>query len=349
MFANLVASRDNDVEMKLKRTPMTAQEGGLITRLFRRFALFGCVVLYFLFLEMRLTIPDSDLTRVVEEFSTIGMSEYNWREPLYWATGKLLTGIIGDAWISIIVLDLVGFFCLFLALRKYEVATPFIIALFLSPLFVLGINNIHRQLIGFAVWLLIERETLDRGPYRVFYLHLIPLLIHSSMGVLSLIYFLCYSVIKRDFIILTSIIFLSIFSIGFFSGTLSGVFREGTDVTTSLGAYILWSLALAIPVMFAARKSGFVILFYGLGTIASTVLFVWSGGSSGSRFFVMFITVVAIWVVSRILSVMNHKGPVYFTILYMICVLIIAPTFFNDFSYEMLRSAVMRVQFGMDY
>ena len=349
MLSKLIVSRDRDVGTEPMRTSLAEGKGDPIARVFRVLVLLGCLVLYLLFVEMRVTIPGSDLTRVVEEFSAIGMSEYNWREPLYWATGKILTGILGDAWVSIIALDLVGLCCLSLALRKYTVPTPFIIALFFSPLFVLGINNIHRQLIGFAVWLLVERETLDRGPYKVFYLHIIPFLVHTSMGILSLIYFICYSVIRRDFFILFSIIFVSAFFTGFFASDLSELFREGTDVSTSIGVYVAWSLVLGIPMMLAARNEGFMILFYGLGFVASTGLFILSGGSSGSRFFVMFITVVAIWVVSRVLALTKRKGTAYFITLYMISVLIVAPTFFNNFSFEMLRSAVMRVQFGMDY
>ncbi|MFL0355225.1 EpsG family protein [Erythrobacter sp. GH1-10] len=349
MPANLTTSREPGAASGIRLAAAQVKQRREGSRVARWAAVIACIPLYFLFLEVRVTIPDSDLTRVVEEFVSIGMSSYNLREPLYWAPGKLLTAIFDDGWIAIFLLDIAVFACLLFAFRSRPLPAVFIIALFLSPLFVLGINNIHRQLVGFAVWLVVERTTLERGPYKTFAWHLIPFLIHTSMGILSLIYYICYALIKRDIIILSAIGASILIVVGLFPDAVAGFFREGTETTTSLVVYSAWAFAVAFPVIAAARKTPFIILFYLLGAAASAVLFTFSGGSSGSRFFIMFITIVSIWVVGRVLPE-SDDGPILrLGFLLAICALLAGPTFATDFSMEILRSAVLRVPFGGTY
>lgn len=304
-----------------------------------------CLSVYLSFIEVRLTIPDSDLTRVVTEFVTWDMSAYNWREPLYWFSGKLLTRYTDDPWVAIIILDVCVVLLLYFALKDYNLPPIFFLALLLSPLFVLGFNNIHRQLCGLAAWLLVERRTNANGPYKGVVWHAIPFMIHSSAGVLSIIYYFAYAIVRRDIVILCGIAGFALVFSGLYPQVLAALARDGTETNTSLELYLAWAAACAFPIFYASSRVPFIIIFYVVGIFASAGLFVFSGGSSGSRFFMTIITVSSIWVVSRIVPNVYRGKISHPIIVTAIGLLLTLPTFFNKFSSTILLAAFTGKEF----
>lgn len=303
--------------------------------------------LYALLLAVRLTIPLSDLTRVVEEFNAIGMSEYNLREPIYWATGKVLTATLDDAWAAIFVLDMASFAMFALAVRNRSLSGFAIICLILSPMILLGICNIHRQMVGFAVWMLIERLTENSKPTRAVPLHVIPFLIHSSMGMLSFIYFFVQACSRRNYPIIFAMASFVLVATLLFGNVLAELFRQGTETNTSVIIYLVWSVAVYAVLAAATGLRNSISFFYVLGVLVAIALFIFSGGSSGSRFFMLVITVTAVWLFGH--QALRDKTPRARLLNILLGVTLVIPSFGSDFSTEILRAAYFRVPFGATY
>jgi hypothetical protein len=303
--------------------------------------------IYVLLLSVRLTIPLSDMARVVEEFNAIGMSDYNLREPIYWATGKILTASLNDAWSAIFVLDMASLVMVAWALRGRSLPGVAIICLVLSPMILLGICNIHRQLVGFAAWLLIERLTEDAKPSRAVALHVIPFLIHSSMGILSFLYFFVQACNRRNYPVIFSLISFVVVSLLLFGNVIAELFRQGTDTNTGVGIYILWAMAIYGILVLSAGWRSMISFFYFLGIAVAIALFIFSGGSSGSRFFMLVITVCSIWLYGE---QSLRDGSVRARVLYLaLSGALLLPSFGSDFSLEILRSTYLGVPFGQTY
>lgn len=304
-------------------------------------------VIYLALLSVRMTIPDSDLTRVVEEFSTIGMSDYNWREPLYWAVGKVLTAATGDAWLAILALDMASLAMVVLATRKRGIPGFAIVCLMLSPMILLGVCNIHRQLVAFSVWLLIERETEDGRQPRSAILHIVPFLIHNSMGILSFVYFFVQAIDRRNYFIIYSLAGIAIIANFIFGSYLADLFRQGTDTNTSVAIYFGWSLIVFIILVIALGLKHILNLLYALLIFVSILLFLFSGGSSGSRFFMLAITVVATWLFGH--SALRDGSFKARILSYCLGLALVLPTFGSDFSREILRAAYFQIPYGTTY
>ena len=295
--------------------------------------------------NLRLTMYNSDLFRNVYEFSALGFSDYNYREPLYWAFGKIVTEISGDPWIAVTTLDVTAAISIFLSLRSRKLSLIAVAALALSPLFVLGICNIHRQFIAFAVWLLVVRRgSDDKIDVKSFY-HGIPFLIHNSLGILSIVYFLAVLVSERRWSLLIALGIVGIALLVGFGNAISGFFREGTDTTTSLGLYLMWSVLVGVVAVLMFPEWRFLRWFAVLGTIFSIVLFVGSGGSSGSRFFMLVVTAMAFWLFDR---QKFEKADFRTTaLLSSLGVLLVVPTLTNAFSRDIVVAAYYDLPFGM--
>jgi hypothetical protein len=303
--------------------------------------------IYFLLLGVRLTIPQSDLTRVVDEFNAIGMSDYNLREPIYWATGKILTVSLNDAWSAIFALDMASLAMVSLALRGRPLPGVAIICLILSPMILLGICNIHRQLVGFAAWLLVERLTEDSKPSHAAALHAIPFLIHSSMGLLSFLYFFVQAYNRRNYSVVFGLMFFVLASLLLFGNVIAELFRQGTETNIGVGIYLAWATVIYGILVFAVGWSSMISSFYSLGIAVAIALFIFSGGSSGSRFFMLVITVCSIWLYGH-QSLRDGSGRARVLILALSAALML-PTFGSDFSLEILRSAYYGTAFGQLY
>ena len=303
--------------------------------------------IYVLLLSVRLTIPLSDMTRVVEEFNAIGMSDYNFREPIYWATGKILTATLNDAWSAIFVLDMASLLMVAWALRGRSLPGIAIICLVLSPMILLGICNIHRQLVGFAAWLLIARLTEDSKPSRTVALHVIPFLIHSSMGILSFLYFFVQACSRRNYSVIFGLLSFVVVSLLLFGNVIAELFRQGTETNTGAIIYLVWALVIYGILIFSVGIRSTISFFYFLGIVVAIALFVFSGGSSGSRFFMLVITVCSIWLFGDE-SLRDGSMRARVLILSLSAALVI-PSFGSDFSLEILRSAYFGVQFGQNY
>lgn len=303
--------------------------------------------IYILLLAVRLTIPLSDLTRVVEEFNAIGMSDYNLREPVYWAAGKFLTATLNDAWAAIFVLDMVSLAMVALAIRGRSLSGIAIVCLILSPMILLGICNIHRQLVGFAAWMLVERLTENSKASRAVPLHVLPFLIHNSMGILSFIYFFVQACARRNYPVIFALLSFVLLAMLLFGNVLAELFRQGTETNTSVTVYLAWSLAVYAILAAATGLRNSISLFYALGVLVAIALFVFSGGSSGSRFFMLVITVTSIWMFGH--EALRKETPRAKLLNLLLGMALVLPTFGSDFSTEILRAAYFQVPFGMTY
>jgi hypothetical protein len=282
---------------------------------------------------------------VVDEFNAIGMSDYNWREPLYWITGKILTELMNDPWAAIIGLDAISAIAVAYAVRGNRRPGIAILAFVLSPMILLGLVNIHRQMVGFAIWMLIERITQGRTSLSTAPWHIIPLMIHSSMGVLSFVYFLAKAVRQKDIVVIFSMSAAIFIAFGVFGETLFQFFRQGTDTSTTIGGYLAWAgLVFPFILLGVGDKNGLV-TFYVLGCIAATVLFIVSGGSSGSRFFMLVITTCTVWAFTTA-ELRLKEGLANTFFIFGLAVALVVPSLVSAFSIEILRAAVLRVPYG---
>lgn len=305
------------------------------------------VYIYVLLLGVRLTIPLSDLTRVVEEFSAIGMSDYNLREPLYWATGKVLTASFNDAWLAIFVLDMASLVMVAIAVRGRSLSGIAIVCLVLSPMILLGICNIHRQLVGFAAWMLVERLTENSKPSRAVPLHMIPFLIHSSMGILSFIYFFVQACSRKNYPVIFALASFVLLAALLFGNVLAELFRQGTETNTSVIIYLGWAIAVYAILAAATGLRNSMSFFYVLGILVAIALFIFSGGSSGSRFFMLVITVTSIWLFGH--QELRSGTPRAKLLNLLLGMALVLPTFGSDFSTDIIRAAYFGVPFGTTY
>ncbi|WP_373476298.1 hypothetical protein [Sphingorhabdus sp.] len=305
------------------------------------------VYIYVLLLGVRLTIPLSDLTRVVEEFSAIGMSDYNLREPLYWATGKVLTASFNDAWLAIFVLDMASLVMVAIAVRGRSLSGIAIVCLVLSPMILLGICNIHRQLVGFAAWMLVERLTENSKPSRAVPLHMIPFLIHSSMGILSFVYFFVQACSRKNYPVIFALASFVLLAALLFGNVLAELFRQGTETNTSVIIYLGWAIAVYAILAAATGLRNSMSFFYVLGILVAIALFIFSGGSSGSRFFMLVITVTSIWLFGH--QALRSGTPRAKLLNLLLGMALVLPTFGSDFSTDIIRAAYFGVPFGATY
>jgi hypothetical protein len=303
-------------------------------------------VAYYFISEVRLTITNSDIYRNIYEFNDLSFSDYNAREPLYWFAGKLSTAMTGDPWRALTYMDIAAFICLFLSLRHRSIAPIAAVGIVLSPLFILGICNIHRQMIGFAAWVLVARSAEGRATGSHPLAHLIPFLIHNSLGILSVAYLTARYISERNWrtIIAIVVVFLIAGLLG--RESIGSYFREGTETNTSLAAYLLWFAAVGAIAIAFFPTSVFFRWYLILGGSLGTVLFVISGGSSGSRFFMMVLTSLALWLFdSEKFRGQGFKSVGYQAVL---AAALILPTISSSFSSDILKAAIYRIPYGVE-
>lgn len=301
-------------------------------------------VFYYGMSEVRPTIIDSDIYRNIYEFNAIGLTDYNLREPIYWLAGKALVEIIGDPWRAIAALDAVAFLCLIAATRWRFLPAVAVIGLLLSPLVVLGLCNIHRQFIGFAVWMLIVSRLSGTKIDARWILHVIPFLIHNSLGILSAVYFLALAITHRNWRVLVAAVIGGTFAAILFGNAIASFFREGTETNTGLLPYLIWASSVG-AILFVYFRSITITHWFLFGGVAvSTLLFQVSGGSSGSRFFLMVVTAAAFWMFDSERLREPKLGAIVIRIA--LALALLSPTLTSSFSRDILLSAYYRIPYG---
>lgn len=304
------------------------------------------VALYVSLDATRRTIFGADLSVVTSEFLQLGMSEYNLREPLYWFSGKLLTEMLGDPWAAVVAMDIIASGLFLVAIWRTNMRSYFIFALLLSPMVLLGFCNIHRQLIGFLVWIFIERFCFNKSTLKTAPLHIIPFLIHSSMGLMSFVYFFSQAVGKKQWKIVGAMAVTSLVFLLLFSDVILTLFRGGAEITTGISLYIAWAALIFILMISVGRPPMQLLIFYILGCVCAIYLFLASAETSGSRFFMLIITTVAVWLMaSDKLSSDDIKArSMRAAIALAICI----PTFTSNFSQDILRATISGKPYGVD-
>jgi hypothetical protein len=218
----------------------------------------------------------------------------------------------------------------------------------LSPLFVLGFTNIHRQLIAFFVWIFVERIIYNNKDKPIYlFLHFIPFLIHSSTGILSYLYFFADAIAERRWKTVFALSILSLFFVFLFGSIIEILFRGGANITTSMTVYLIWSIGVSVLMALTRSIRLNLAIFYVLGCVVSVYLFVGSAETSGSRFFIMIITISVFWMlISRDMNGSGMRDRLFrFLLLALLCL----PTITSDFSSEILRSAITGKPYGMDH
>jgi hypothetical protein len=274
-------------------------------------------VIYYLFAEVRPSIEGSDIFRNIDEFNSIGFSEYNYREPIYWLLGKSLIALTSDGWTVIFIMDLFAFSLLYFTNKRNSIY-PMMIAIMLSPLFVLGISNIHRQMI--------------------------PFMIHNSLGIVSIAFFMARLFEYREWKLLAAIFLILSTTFLIFGNSLAVFFREGTDTKTGMGLYLVWSSVVAGLCIYLSDRRFFLGAFAVLGVSASVLLFQVSGGSSGSRLFMLIVTALVFWAIdSDRLRLGGVVGTAYQVVL---SIVLILPSWNNSFSRDIIVAAYFQVPYG---
>jgi hypothetical protein len=209
-------------------------------------------------------------------------------------------------------------------------------ALMLSPLFVLGFANIHRQMVAIVLWIVISRWNGKNGVLRSSLGGILCFFVHNSIILVVIVDVLAEFFAKKQFLKGFVVIAFMVFGLAIF-GYDSYYFREGTDVGTSSLVYTAWFLALLISgfVGGADKKSIYIII---IGGVLAFLMFEISGGSSGSRMFIAFATIYSIDIqsqpdYSRAITRKNISK-------YSIMILMIAPTFVNDFARSLIFSVI---------
>jgi hypothetical protein len=294
----------------------------------------------------RRTIKGGDLTVVTSEFSQIGMSEYNLREPLYWFVGKILTEILGDPWRAVVIMDLASISLFIFVIWKTGMKSYFFVVLILSPMILLGFSNIHRQLIAFLVWIFIERITFGKSMIRSAPLHLIPFLIHSSMGLMSFVYFIAQGVGKKQWKFVGATTIVSMMFVILFSDVVLSLFRGGGEITTSVTLYVGWAIIIFGLILSVRNNPIELIVFFLVGCGIALFLFSASAETSGSRFFMLIITTTVVWLVAsnKLASDELRVRILRVTAALVICI----PTFTSDFSQDILWATARGLPYGVD-
>jgi hypothetical protein len=309
--------------------------------------LFAAAILYIALDQTRRTIFGADMTNVVNGFSILEMNEVEWREPLYWLFGKYLTLLLNNPWRSVIVVDMIGISAILYTIYRSPARGYLVFFLMLSPLFLLGFTNIHRQLIAFLIWILVERIIFHNKDNKLYLaLHFVPFLIHSSTGILSYLYFLSDSIYQRKWKTVFALTVSSLLFVLLFGDIIQILFRGGANVTTGMAVYVLWAVSVGVLMLAAKSIPLNMAIFYVLGCVVSIYLFVGSAETSGSRFFIMIITTSVVWImISQNMNEFGVKARIYRI---MFLALLCLPTFTSDFSLEILRSAVTGRPYGTD-
>jgi hypothetical protein len=300
-------------------------------------------VIYYLFAEVRPSIEGSDIFRNIDEFNSIGFSEYNYREPIYWLLGKSLIALTSDGWTVIFIMDLFAFSLLYFTNKRNSIY-PMMIAIMLSPLFVLGISNIHRQMIAFCFWIFIVSKSSNEIKSYEFGLHMIPFMIHNSLGIVSIAFFMARLFEYREWKLLAAIFLILSTTFLIFGNSLAVFFREGTDTKTGMGLYLVWSSVVAGLCIYLSDRRFFLGAFAVLGVSASVLLFQVSGGSSGSRLFMLIVTALVFWAIdSDRLRLGGVVGTAYQVVL---SIVLILPSWNNSFSRDIIVAAYFQVPYG---
>lgn len=296
---------------------------------------------YLVICYARSLLDDTDIVRVLDEFSQPDIAPYNLREPLYWVPGKLLTKWTGEAWLAIICFDLASFWLLYKSQPRLGSLPFLVLGLLLSPLLVLGLSNIHRQLVGFAVWaFLIERSRGRSMSVRVA-LSLLPFFIHNSLILLSFTYFLAECIALRKWkplLLVAAGIALYIAVHGLGGNIYELYFREGTGTNTPVYQYIIWLIAIFAVAQISIYSVPFIRWFALTGGTLAFALFEVSGGSSGSRFFMMVVTCIALWSTAHPM----FQGRSIRGIASSVCLVVVLamPTFAHSFTRNILLSVL---------
>lgn len=301
---------------------------------------------YLLIGYSRTLLDDTDIFRNLDEFSIPEISLYSLREPLYWIPGKLLTEWTGQAWLAIVVFDLLSLWLLCKSQPRLMSAPFLLLGLLLSPLIVLGLSNIHRQFVGFAVWTFLIQQSRSRSIFLRVTLSLLPFFIHNSLFLLSFTYFLAEFIALRKWELVLPAgcvtfgvyVALQIFGVD----VIEIYFREGTDTNTSVYLYIAWIMTVVFVARVSVYSVPFMRWFALIGGTLAFALFELSGGSSGSRFFMLVVTCIALWSTANPLFQARSIRAITFGVCLVLA--LSTPTFVNSFSRNILFSVLPEIQ-----
>jgi hypothetical protein len=177
-------------------------------------------------------------------------------------------------------------------------------------------------------------------------LSLLPFFIHNSLLLLSFTYFLAECIALRKWrLVLPGVagmiaLYLAVQSLG--GDIYESYFREGTDTNTSVYLYIVWTIAIFFAARVSIYSAPFMRWFALTGGTLAFVLFEVSGGSSGSRFFMMVVTCIALWSTANPLFQARSMRAITFGACLVLA--LATPTFDNSFSRNILFSALPEIE-----
>lgn len=278
---------------QLRGNQLTAGVGVSIRRQFHpvyNMVAIATIFLYYKFIfQFRLAWEESDLFRIVDEFSSANVEFYHLREPLFWVPLKIVGSYLSPE-LTLFVIDLFLIYIIYRSLGKISLGALITLPLTLiSPFFLLGFGNIYRQLVAFIVFVTLYELCCGDKVHnkwlglRKVAMYIIPGLIHNSLFIFSFVAWLLEKKSTSQSIFLL----FAFMAIYYFAAYLPDVFREGTETNTSIAQYALISLVYMISILPLKRVLKMEIRFIAASIIIGLALFLLSGPSSGSRIILM--------------------------------------------------------------
>lgn len=146
------------------------------------------VVVQYGYAQERLGFRGGDIERYTEFFSDTNFYDaFYIKEFIYYFPGKFLTHLLGDAYATLTVFDYICFgailFC-YPALRR----NPFyVFTVLMSPLFMTGFTNIHRQMIATGAYIIVDTRIDRTNVYKRLILSLFCVFIHDYVAIIAAI------------------------------------------------------------------------------------------------------------------------------------------------------------------
>jgi len=112
---------------------------------------------------------------------------YYIKEFIYYFPGKLLTGLLGDAYTALNIYDYICIGAILLSFSALKRNPFYVFIVMTSPLFMTGFTNIHRQLIATAAYIVLDNRIDRNSVYRRICLSLFCIFIHNYIAIVVVI------------------------------------------------------------------------------------------------------------------------------------------------------------------
>lgn len=292
--------------------------------------------------ERRLGVHGSDIENYSISFSDNTYSDvYYIREFIYYFPGKLLTELFGDAYT---VLNIYDYICIGAILLNYSALrdNPFyVLSVMISPLFMTGFTNIHRQLIATVVYIVLDSRIDRNSICKRLCLGAFCIFIHNYIAVVAAIeiQILLLMLKKRTQAAAFSIVVVLLLYMNL------GNYDKPEVASTSALTYTAWCAALLVIGIVIDRINSYKLDWFRHAAfialiVVSNMLFAINSGAAGGRLLLGGTTIYLFRTLfpgaeTHLQRKREHSGIVSsgsvsaFFLKPLLCVAMVTPVFFN--------------------